>query len=368
MKTKIKMTLLLGVLAALFFIGCVGCGSSKTEPEIIMPQEPMAFSVVEQPQSDASDADGTEAGDAPGSDAAGTDAPGGEAAGTGTQPGPAYTVYLITMDLTDNYWKSIDDGCLKAAEELGNINYVWSGPDEHNDALQSACVDEAVAAGANAVLIAANSADGIDASLQKAEEAGCEIVYVDSAASHGCVAALSTDNTAAGRTAGEAMMDALKEKGITSGKIGIMGVTADTASCVARENGFREAFEGTNFTLDDTVYMADDVANVKIAVQDGILNDYVGFFGTNEGTTAAIGQAVREMAVESMIVGFDTSNEVLSLVSEGVIYATMQQNPETMGYEGLKIAVQALDGTYTDRDVKTDTGVTVITKDVIDAM
>lgn len=362
---KLKLALC-GLLSSLLL---AGCGAANTEPEIIMPQEPMASSVVEQPQSNALDADDA-AGDAKGG-GAGTDAKdakGGGAAETGTQPGSAYTVYLITMDLTDNYWKSIDDGCLKAVEELGNINYVWSGPDEHNDALQSACVDEAVAAGADAVLIAANSADGVNESLQKAEEAGCQIVYVDSAADYSCVAALSTDNTAAGRTAGETMMEALKEKGITSGTIGIMGVTADTASCVARENGFREAFEGTDFTLEDTVYMADDAANVKTAVQDGILNEYVGFFGTNEGTTAAIGQAVKEMGVESMVVGFDTSNEVLSLISEGVIYASMQQNPQTMGYEGLKIAIQALDGTYTDRDVKTDTGVTVLTKDVIDAM
>ena len=43
----------------------------------------------------------------------------------------------------------------------------------------------------------------------------------------------------------------------TNGTIGVMGVTTDTASCVARETGFREAFEGTTFTLDDTVYILD---------------------------------------------------------------------------------------------------------------
>lgn len=35
----------------------------------------------------------------------------------------SYTVYLITMDLTDSYWKSIDDGCLSAVNEIGNITY-----------------------------------------------------------------------------------------------------------------------------------------------------------------------------------------------------------------------------------------------------
>lgn len=80
----------------------------------------------------------------------------------------SYTVYLITMDLTDSYWQSIDKGCQEAAKELGNITYKWIGPDSHDDALQSACVDEAVSNGANAILIAANSADGVNASLDAA--------------------------------------------------------------------------------------------------------------------------------------------------------------------------------------------------------
>lgn len=252
---KLKFTLLCSLLCGLLLSGC-GAG---TTPEIIMPDQPMTSSVNTNPQSDKNDTTSE------------TDKK--EAANPDSSSDADYNIYLITMDLTDNYWKSIDDGCLKAAEESGNINYTWSGPDAHDDALQNACIEEAISAGANALLIAANSAEGINESLQKAAETGCKIVYVDSAASFDCVAALSTDNVAAGRTAAETMIARLKEKGITNGTIGVMGVTTDTASCVARETGFREAFEGTTFTLDDTVYMQDDTANIKTAVQDGILND-----------------------------------------------------------------------------------------------
>lgn len=354
---RIKSALLCGILSGLLLCGC----DSATAPEIIMPDQPMASAAdaqqapADQNNSDQNNSDNVSADQTTASD---------QNTGSDAQPSQDYNVYLITMDLTDSYWKSIDDGCLKAVEELGNIHYNWTGPDAHDDALQSACIDDAVSAGADAILIAANSADGINDSLQKATEAGCKIVYVDSAATYDCVAALSTDNTVAGKTAGETMISALKAKGITSGTIGVMGVTADTASCVARETGFREAFEGTDFTLADTTYMQDDASNIKTAVQDGILQNYVGFFGTNEGTSVAIGEAMKEMeTTDYTVVGFDTSNDVLALVSEGVIYATMQQNPEVMGHDGLDIAIQALEGTYTDTNVKTDTGVTVITKD-----
>ncbi len=338
-----KTTLL---CSALLGITLCGCGTNTT-PEIIMPDHPMTSSVTTEQASavPAQAADSTEV--------------------QSTASGSQYTVYLITMDLTDSYWKSIDDGCLSAVNELGNVTYKWIGPDAHDDALQSACIDEAVTNGANAILIAANSADGVNASLQKASDAGCKIVYVDSAASYDCVTALSTDNIAAGMTAGQTMIDALNTAGITSGTIGVMGVTADTASCVARETGFRQAFEGTDFTLADTVFMQDNADNVTNAVQDGLAQNYVGFFGTNEGTTVALGNAVKDAGTESMIVGFDTSDAVLSLVSEGVIYATMQQNPSVMGHDGMAIAIQALEGTYTDTNTITDTGVTVITQDAM---
>jgi len=333
-KCIILCSLLLGLVLS-------GCGV-QTTPEIIMPDEPMQSSVNSTQQT----------------------GPETEKAENQQQTsGKNYKVYLITMDLTDSYWKSIDDGCQQAISELGNITYKWIGPDAHDDAQQSACVDEAVADNANAILIAANSAEGINDSLKKAEEAGCKIVYVDSAASYDCVTALATDNVEAGRTAAETMKTALQEKGITSGTIGVMGVTEDTASCVARETGFREAFEGTGFTLADTVYMRDDAANVKNAVKDGLAEDYVGFFGTNEGTTVNLGEAVKEAGAETAVIGFDTSDAVLSLVSEGVIYATMQQNPTVMGHDGVTIAIQSLEGSYTDTNTKTDTGVTVITRD-----
>lgn len=341
-----KVAVLCGLCLGMMLMGC----GEKTTPEIIMPDEPMASAVSEGKTTDM--AQEKESGKT-------------DTAQKETTSGNSYTVYLITMDLTDSYWQSIDKGCQAAAKEIGNITYKWIGPDSHDDALQSACVDEAVANGANAILIAANSADGVNDSLKAAADAGCKIVYVDSAASFDCVTALATDNEKAGQTAGETMLQDLKDSGIESGTIGIMGVTQDTASCVAREKGFREAFEGTGYTLADTVYMEDDAGKVASAVTDGIGDGYVGFFGSNEGTTVAIGDALKEAGAQSNVVGFDTSDAVLSLVSDGVIYATMQQNPEVMGHDGLEIAIQALEGAYTDTNTKTDTGVTVITKDAM---
>ena len=74
-----------------------------------------------------------------------------------------------------------------------------------------------------------------------------------------------------------------------------------------------------------------------------------------------MGNAIKESGADVVGVGFDSSDNVLELINEGFILATMVQNPDVMGYEGVKAAVAALEGGAADGAV-TDTGVTVVTK------
>ena len=167
--------------------------------------------------------------------------------------GETYKIALITMDSIDQHWITLKEGAEKAAAELG-VELTFMAPNTKDDALQIEQVNNAVSAGNKAIIVAANGPDAISSALKEAEAAGVKIIYVDSPANVEAEATFSTDNTAAGKTAGETMLDALTEKGVTSGKIGIVNVNAATASCVARENGFRSAFEGTGFELLETQY------------------------------------------------------------------------------------------------------------------
>jgi ribose transport system substrate-binding protein len=53
---------------------------------------------------------------------------------------------------------------------------------------------------------------------------------------------------------------------------------------------------------------------------------------------------------------------ILSLIKSGHILATMAQNPDVMGYEGVKTAYRALKGEAISQDY-IDTGVSVLTKE-----
>ena len=272
--------------------------------------------------------------------------------------GETYKIALITMDSIDQHWITLKEGAEKAAAELG-VELTFMAPNTKDDALQIEQVNNAVSAGNKAIIVAANGPDAISSALKEAEAAGVKIVYVDSPANVEAEATFSTDNTAAGKTAGETMLDALTEKGVTSGKIGIVNVNAATASCVARENGFRSAFEGTGFELLETQYGEGDAAKSQGIAENYITQGVVGIFGCNEGSTNGAGNAVKAAGADVVCVGFDKSDAILGLIDDGYILATMAQNPDVMGYEGVKAAVAALKGENLGGAV-TDTGVSVL--------
>ena len=274
-----------------------------------------------------------------------------------------YKIYLITMDLADDFWKSIDLGCRKAVSELGGIDYKWIGPDVNEDLPQRRCIEQAVDEGADAILLAASSPQGVNESLEKAAQAGVKIIYVDNAAQFDGVAFLATDNELAGMIAGETMKTALIEARITSGTIGLMVNKDNVTSTALRVKGFRKVFEGSAFTLADTFFMEDDPQRIKTFVKEH--PDYIAFFGSNERTALALGEQIKGSASNQIVIAFDTSDEVLTLLFEGAIYATLQQKPQIMGYDGIRIALEALKGNYTEKNVVIDTGVKIIYKDSI---
>ena len=271
-------------------------------------------------------------------------------------------IALITMDSIDQHWITLNEGAQKAAAELG-VNVQFMSPNTKDDAQQIECVNNAVSAGAKAIIVAANGPDAISSALKEAKDKGVKIVYVDSPANVDAEATFSTDNKAAGKTAGEEMKKALEGSGTTSGKIGIINVNAATDSCVAREEGFRSAFEGSGFELLETQYGEGDAAKSQSIAENYITQGVVGIFGCNEGSTTGAGNAIKATGKADIVgVGFDKSDAILGLIDDGYLLATMAQNPDVMGYEGVKAAVKAINGESLGGAV-TDTGVSVLTKE-----
>ena len=271
-----------------------------------------------------------------------------------------YKIALITMDSIDQHWVTLNEGAQKAAKELG-VTVDFMAPNTKDDAQQIECVNNAVSGGYDAIIVAANGPDAISSALKDAQSKGVKIVYVDSPANVDAEATFSTDNKAAGTTAGQTMIDGLKAAGVESGTIGIISVNNATASTVARDEGFRAAFEGTGYTLLETQFCEGDAAKAQTIAENYITEGVVGVYGCNEGSTTGAGNAIKASGKDIVGVGFDKSDAIMGLINDGYLLATMAQNPDVMGYEGVKAAVDALNGSSLGGAV-TDTGVSVLTK------
>ena len=291
-----------------------------------------------------------------GAETTGTDAPAEEAPAAS---GGDVKVALITMDSIDQHWVTLNEGAQQAASELG-VTVDFLAPNTKDDAQQIECVNNAVAGGYKAIIVAANGPDAISSALKEAASAGVKLVYVDSPANVDAEATFSTDNKAAGTTAGQEMIKALEAAGVTSGDIGIVNVNAATDSCVMREEGFRAAFEGSSFNLLETQYGEGDAAKSQSIAENYITQGVVGIFGCNEGSTTGTGNAIKAAGNSGIVgVGFDKSDAIQNLIKDGHLLCTMAQNPDVMGYEGVKAAVAAVNGESLGGKV-TDTGVSVI--------
>ena len=275
-----------------------------------------------------------------------------------------YKIALITMDSVDQHWVSLKEGAEEEAKADG-VTVDFMAPDVKDDAKQIECINNAVADGYDAILVAANSEDAVSGALQEAVDAGIKIVYVDSPANVEAEATFSTDNKAAGKTAGEEMIKALEDKGIKDGSIGIVNINTSTNSTIQREEGFREALEGTDYELLETQYCEGDAAKAQTIAENYITEGVVGIFGANEGAATGTGNAIKASGSDEIVgVGFDKSDTLKGLIEDGYLVCTMAQNPDQMGKLGVQACIKALNGEDLGGEV-TDTGVSVLTKEAL---
>ena len=275
-----------------------------------------------------------------------------------------YKIALITMDSVDQHWVSLKEGAEEEAKADG-VTVDFMAPDVIDDAKQIECINNAVAGGYDAILVAANSEDAVSGALQEAVDAGIKIVYVDSPANVEAEATFSTDNKAAGKTAGEEMIKALEDKGIKDGSIGIVNINTSTNSTIQREEGLREALEGTDYELLETQYCEGDAAKAQTIAENYITEGVVGIFGANEGAATGTGNAIKASGSDEIVgVGFDKSDTLKGLIEDGYLVCTMAQNPDQMGKLGVQACIKALNGEDLGGEV-TDTGVSVLTKEAL---
>ncbi len=278
----------------------------------------------------------------------------------------AEQIAVIPKGTTHNFWKSVEAGALKAGRELG-VEIKWKGPLKEDDrAQQISLVEQFVASGISAIVLAPLDDIALRAPVRSAAERKIPVVIFDSPlkaeSGKDFVSLVATDNRRGGRLAGEEMVRLLGGKG----KVVLLRCMEGSASTTEREEGFLEVVARnpgivvtvTNRYAGPTVATAQDAAmNLldRIREADGI-------FCPNESSTHGMLLAMRQtgLAGKRTFVGFDASPVLLAALKKGDLKALVAQNPTKMGYLGVVTAVRALRGEKVEPSI--DTGCVLVTR------
>ncbi len=156
---------------------------------------------------------------------------------------------------------------------------------------------------------------------------------------------IGTDNVAAGRQAGELIKQALPD----GGKIMVFVGSLDAQNAHDRLAGIKEAIAGSKVEIIDTRTDDTDHVRAKANVGDTLAKypDVAALVGLWSYNGPAIVNAVREAGGKPggvKIVCFDEEDETLQGIRDGMIFATVVQQPYEFGYQAIGLMNKIVGG------------------------
>lgn len=299
-------------------------------------------------------------------------------------PGPVTApeggeIAVIVKTGNSSFWQNVQTGAFAAQKELKaqtpKLSVTFLGAQsESNINEEINIVESAIDRGVKAIVLAPSDVKALQNPVADAKAAGIPVIIIDSKLDGDpsqYTAFLATDNKAAGEACAKTLIDALKAKGITEGKVQVMSYVAGVGSEIGRVGGFNDYIKANSkFTLLPTQYSNADMPTALNQTTD-VLNanpDLVGIFGANEPTAIGMGKAIQQAKLSGKIVaiGFDGNSVLAGMVKDGTLNAIAVQSSYNMGYLGVKTAY---DAAFAGKQVEAyvDTGFLMVTKDNIDS-
>lgn len=294
-------------------------------------------------------------------------------------------IEIIAKDMQHQYWKAVEMGAGKAAEELGVEISFQGARSEPAVAQQLEFLNLAIAKKPAAICLAALDADATLDILKKAQQAGIPVIGFDSGLPNApedyIRANVYTDNIAAGQIAAQELYKLIKEK-VTEPeqtvRIGVVAQDSISESIVSRTEGF--VYEMMKLVGKDKVSVEgherfrNEKTDAKVILEVGIPKevreleataiattilekpDLIAIYGSNElAANAIIGanESLNKIGEGKVVaVGFDAGAKQLEAIASKLFAGSITQDPVQIGYQAVQLAYMAYKGEPV-RDVNT---------------
>lgn len=265
------------------------------------------------------------------------------------------------------FWQSVHAGAVAAGQAF-HEEVLWDGPPNETEySRQLEIFDSMLNRHVDGIVVAADDRTTLNASLDRAARGNLPVVVFDSGVdSTNYVSFVATNNFAAGQMAARKLAELLNGKGT----IAVIAHAPGSASTGDRERGFKDViakdFPGIQIVAEQ--YSMSDRAK-GMSVTENILTAHPnldGVFASSEPSSVGAAQALKSRGLNGKVkfVAFDSSEGLVADLNAGVIDALVAQDPFKIGYEGVRIVTEKLDGKTPDK--KIDLSAQVITKADLD--
>jgi ribose transport system substrate-binding protein len=283
-----------------------------------------------------------------------------------------YTIAVIPKGTTHEFWKSINAGAFKARDELTaqgvKVDVIWKGPlreDDRDQQIQT--VENFTSRRVSGIVLAPLDSRALVRPVANAVRAKIPVVIFDSDLNaDNYVSFVATDNYKGGAMAGQEMGRLLGGKG----NVILLRYAVGSASTEAREKGFldtlKEKFPAIKLLSADQY--AGPTRETSYQAAQNLLSrfgrDVDGVFCPNENSTIGMTKALRDInraGGKVKMLGFDAGSQSVADMKSGDVQGLVVQNPVLMGYKGVMIMVEHLQGKPVEKRI--DTGVVLVTKE-----
>ncbi len=273
--------------------------------------------------------------------------PPGASAGSPGKP----KVALIMKSLANEFFATMADGATTHQRESGQYELIVNGiKDERDISRQVALVQEAVASGVDAIVIAPADSRALIPALRRAAAAGIVIVNIDNKLDDELLAKeklripfVGPDNRAGAKVVGEYLAAQLQK----GDAVGILEGLQTSANGQARKAGFQDAMQSAGINIVDSqsaqweMTKANEIASSMLSEHPNIQAILAANDNMAMGAVAAARSVGR--SDDLLIVGFDNIAAVRQAIADGQILATVDQHGDQLAVYGIETALRLID-------------------------
>lgn len=289
-------------------------------------------------------------------------APQGEAADQG--PGKP-KIALIMKSLANEFFLTMENGARDHQQEHADAyDLIASGIKDETDVdRQVRLVDQMVAQGVDAIVIAPADSKALIPACKKAVDKGITVVNIDNKFDADVLTQMNVqlpfvgpDNRKGAKMVGDYLAKRLKP----GDPVAIVEGVPTAYNAIQRRLGFEDAMKEAGMQVvasqsgDWEMNKANEVVSSILIAQPGLKAILCANDSMAQGAVAALRSAGKTDQV--LVVGFDNISAVQDLIREGRVLATADQHADKLAVYGIEYALEMLktDATPADRETPVD--------------